>query len=236
MNNIDPNNPITPRDIEIKIGINTNFYIKLNDKEHIDYVNNDFCNLIGYEDFELIDENLLSIWHPDMPLVIHDIAMESVNKGERVELIIKFLFKDRKFCWTHTIIDSKINNFGEVIGYYIHSKAVSERAAKEIASLIYVLKKIEEKSNNSKVSKRYLIGFLEERKTTLSNFVIKLTEAYPVSENPAFYGNDTGYQPYRSSQNTGNTFGNYGAQQSTLQEQKPEAKKSLFQRIFGSKI
>ncbi len=235
MNSFEENKPIIPRDSEIEIGIHSNFYIKLNDKQHIDYINSDFCNVSSYEDYELIDETFVSIWHPDMPNVLYEILFETVNKREKTDFIIKMIAKDGRYFWVHTVLDAKINDYGEIVGYYIHCKPISKFAVKEIASFLYILKKIEERSNNTKVSRRYLIGFLEERKTTLTNFVIKLTEAYPVSENSTFYGNDNGYQPFRSSQNAGNTFGNYGAQQSTLQEQKPEAKKSLFQRIFGSK-
>jgi len=101
---------------------------------------------------------------------------------------------------------------------------------------MYILKKIEERTNNTKVSFRYFIGFLEERKCSLIDFITNLIKAYPVYENSSYYPETSGYQPYRSLQNAGNTVDKFGLQnQTTHQEQKPEVKKSLFQRIFGSK-
>jgi len=91
MNNKEPYSQITPRDNKMEIGIQTNFYIKLNEKQHIDYVNTDFCNVTGYEDYELIDELFTLIYHPDMPNVLNEILFDLVNKKEKVELIMKMI-------------------------------------------------------------------------------------------------------------------------------------------------
>lgn len=236
MNNYESKQPITPRDFEIEINSNSNFYIKLNEKRSIDYINSEFCNVSGYNDYELIDEQFVGLWHPEMPYVLHEILFESLNRREKLNIIVKMLAKDGRYFWVFATLDGKLNDYGEIIGYYIHCKPVSKYAVQQLVPLYHILKKIEEKSNNTHVSRRYIIGFLEEQKTNLNNYITNLCKTYPIVDQMLPYDNAQKGHYYQPNQQQHPLYGSPAPYNPNVnQEVKPEVKKSLFQRIFGSK-
>ncbi len=239
MLNFEYNNPITPRDFEIEINPNSHFYIKINSVGRIEYVNQDFCNVSGYNDYELIDESIDLLWHPDMPKVIFEILSENLAKKEKIRLVVKFISKDGRYFWLTCDFETKTNEYGEIVGHYNHSTFVYKHIVQQLGPLYHILSKIEAKSGNTKISKRYLVGYLEERNLSYNKYIDILFKTIPEYEkNNPYYQNQpikssTLGQEFHPNANPSNPFHHHPPE--LAPQEKSVERKSLFQRIFGSK-
>lgn len=236
MSYFNTNNHIIPRDFEVEINPNSNFYIKFNSAGHIEYVNQDFCNISGYNDYEIIDASIDILVHPDMPKIFYEILNEHLAKKEKHRLISKFIAKDGRYFWLISNFETKTNDYGEIIGHYNHCKFVPKQIVHHLSPLYNILNKIEVKTGNTKVAKRYLIGYLEELRITHDKFIENLCEnanEYKIND-PYQEPNSKGvFQNNYSNYNNPNTF--YKKPTEQLPEESPIKKRSLFQRIFGLK-
>ena len=156
---------------EIKVFGEKSFYIKINSNKKIDYVNPQFTETIGFEEYELIDESLASLFHPDMPKVIFSVLQERLEKGKSMQIIQKYSAKNGQFLWLSSIYSVKLNARGVVGGYTCKSTPVYSGVVEKMTELYRILSKIESKSNNTELAKKYFIGFLEAQKTTYDIFI-----------------------------------------------------------------
>lgn len=234
MTNYD--NP-TPTDREISINPASILNCKINNDGVIEYVNQQFCEISGYEEFEIIGESIDKLRHPDMPRIFFDVLKERLAKKESMRMIAKFLAKDGRYYWLMTEFDTKVSSTGEVLAHYNRSVAAPSYAVHKISSIYKILSKIEAKTGNTKTSERYLVGFLEERNLTYNEFIEDLSTSRPEYENKVTMQPETTQRSQDPFQNqsfntdvdllhTNNTL-------ETTREKKTEKKKSLFQRIFG---
>ncbi len=232
MDSSKPN--ITPIDKEITIRPSMIFNCKISPEGKIDYANHQFCEISGYEEYELIGEPMHMFRHPDMPEVFFEILIERLQKKEPMRLFAKFLAKDGRYFWLMIDFETKVDKEGNILAHYSTSKAAPLYAVHKIASLHDILSKIEEKTGNTEASKRYLIGFLEERNMTYNQFVEELSVSHPEYEKP--------FQPaYTAPNNTINQglaynssfdlTGDFATNKQNWQEQKK--KKTLLKKLFG---
>lgn len=175
---------ITPIDKEISISPSAVFNCKINPEGKIDYANHQFCEVSGYEEYELIGEPMQIFRHPDMPEVFFEILNERLQKKEPMRLFAKFLAKDGRYFWLMIDFETKVDKEGNILAHYSSSKAAPLYAVHKIASLHDILAKIEEKTGNTEASRRYLIGFLEERNMNYNQFVEELSVSHPEYEKP----------------------------------------------------
>lgn len=180
------------RDVEITLDPLSNFFIKLDQNNLIEYADLDFCNVIGYYEHELIGESFHKILHPTMPRVFFDMLYENPLNREKFLMVIKLLAKDGRFFWVLSEYITKTNNFGEIINQYNRSTAVSSYVVQQIEPLYKILSRIEAKTDNTVVSRRYITGFLEEQITTYHDFAHKLFSNIPNTiRDQDFFGNNT---------------------------------------------
>lgn len=227
-------NPI-PTDREISINPSSLLNCKINSDGVIEYVNQQFCEISGYEEFEIIGESIEILRHPDMPKIFFEVLKERLAKKESMRLIAKFLAKDGRFYWLLTDFDTKLSNTGEIIAHYNRSTSAPSYAIHNINSIYKILSKIEAKTGNTKTSERYLVGFLEERNMTYNEYIEDLISSRPEYENKVINQPESSQQsrsPFQNQNNNTNvdllhTTNNVNSRPET------EKKKSLFQRIFG---
>ncbi len=172
----------SPVDREINVNPSIVLSCKISADGFIEYINHSFSEVSGYEEFEIIGESMDVLRHPDVPQIIYEILKERLSKNEPIKLITKQLAKDGRFFWLLSEYESKLNDAGELIAHYSHSVAAPTFAVHKISSLYKILSKIESKSGNTEVSKRYLIGFLEERNMNYNQFIEELCIHQPKFE------------------------------------------------------
>ena len=174
----------TPVDREINVNPAQTVTCKIDSDSIIEYVNHAFSELSGYEEFEIIGESMDILRHPDMPDVIYEILNERLEKKEPMKLINKVLAKDGRYFWLLSDFDTKVNEKDDQIAHYSHSVAAPSYTVHKINSLYKILSKIESKSGDTEVSKRYLVGFLEERNLSYDQFIEELSINHPEYEKP----------------------------------------------------
>ncbi len=173
-----------PIDREINVSPSSILMCKINADGIIEYINHSFSEISGYEEFEIIGESMNTLRHPDMPQVIYNILKERLEKNEPVKLINKQIAKDGRYFWLLSEFESKVNDNGELTAHYSHGVAAPSYSVHKINSLYKILLNIEEKSKSIETSKRYLIGFLEERNLSYNQFIDELSVNRPEYEKP----------------------------------------------------
>ncbi len=171
-------------DKEITINPSAVFNFKISPDNIIDYANHSFCEISGYEEYELIGESLKKITHPDMPSLFTDMLSERLEKKEPMQLISKFLAKNGRYFWLLINFETKVDDKKKILAHYSQSKAAPQYAIHKMDALHKILSKIEEKTGGTEASKRYLMGFLEERDMDYDQYVKDLSIKHPEYEKP----------------------------------------------------
>ncbi len=161
----------TPSDREVDWNKNKVLLSKTDTKGTILYANEDFIDVSGYDEFELIGQPHNIIRHPDMPKVIFKFLWDSIKASKNIHVIIKNMSKTGRYYWVITDFKIIADSDGEIVGYFGTRKSVPEDViVKFIEPLYKKLLHIEEASGMS-ASEEYLTGFLEERKKTYMEYI-----------------------------------------------------------------
>jgi PAS domain S-box-containing protein len=140
----------------------------------IEYANEVFVDVCGYEDYELMAHPHNIVRHPDMPKVIFKVLWENIQKGNQFHGIVKNLAKSGRYYWVITNFEYSRDENGNIVNYIARRKAVPQDViTKHIEPLYKKLLQIEEASGVG-ASEKYLIGFLEEQGLSYVDLITKL--------------------------------------------------------------
>ena len=160
----------TPSDREVLWDKSKVLICKTDSKGIILYANEAFIDVCGYDDFELITKNNNIVRHPDMPKVMFKVMWESILDGNNFVTIIKNMSKTGRYYWINSEINCTLDKNGDYT-YTSRQKAVNnESIIKRINNLYKKLLHIEQASGVV-ASENYLIGFLEERGQSFSEYI-----------------------------------------------------------------
>lgn len=161
----------TPSDREVDWNKSKVLLSKTDTKGTILYANEDFIDVSGYDEFELVGQPHNIVRHPDMPKVIFKFLWDSIKSSQNIHVIIKNMSKTGRYYWVVTDFKIIADADGEIVGYFGTRKSVPEDIiVKFIEPLYKKLLHIEEVSGLH-ASEEYLVGFLEERKKTYMEYV-----------------------------------------------------------------
>jgi len=147
---------------------------KTNARGIIEYANEVFVDVCGYEDYELMGQPHSIIRHPDMPKVLFKVLWEKLKSGENFHAIVKNLAKSGRYYWVITDFDISRNDEGEIINYFARRRSVPQEViTNHIEPLYRKLLQIEGASG-MEYSEKYLNGFLEERNKTYVQYILEL--------------------------------------------------------------
>lgn len=140
----------------------------------IEYANEVFVDVSGYEDYELMAQPHSIIRHPDMPKVVFKVLWENIKQGNQFHGIVKNLAKSGRYYWVITNFEYVRDNEGKIINYIARRKAVPENViTNHIQPLYKKLLQIEQASG-VEASEKYLIGFLEEAGVSYVDLITNL--------------------------------------------------------------
>lgn len=140
----------------------------------IEYANEVFVDVCGYEDYELMAQPHNIVRHPDMPKVVFKVLWENIQKGNQFHGIVKNLAKSGRYYWVITNFEYSRDENGNIINYIARRKAVPQDViTKHIEPLYKKLLQIEQVSGLD-ASEKYLIGFLEEEGLSYVELITKL--------------------------------------------------------------
>jgi PAS domain S-box-containing protein len=151
----------------------------------IEYVNQAFADVSGYEEDELMAHPHNIIRHPDMPKVIFKVLWENIKAGNQFHGIVKNLTKSGRYYWVITDFEYSRDAKGTIQNYIARRKAVPENViTNHIAPLYKKLLEIEHTSGVS-TSEKYLTGYLEDQNLSYVELITKLmVENEEKSPNP----------------------------------------------------
>ncbi len=168
-----PNKP-TAIDIEVAWDKNQIIVSKSDLFGTIDYANEAFANVSGYEEYELVGKPHSLIRHPDMPKIIYKILWDNLKLGKSFRIILKNLAKSGEYYWVISDFEYNKDSEGNVIEYISRRNSITnEIIENEIAPLYKKLLLIEQASG-LKYSEKYLIGFLEEKGLSFEDYTFSL--------------------------------------------------------------
>jgi len=140
----------------------------------IEYANEVFVDVSGYEDYELMGQPHNIIRHPDMPKVIFKVLWENLKNGKNFHAIVKNLAKSGRFYWVITDFEISRNENDVIVNYFARRQAVPQEViALHIEPLYKKLLQIEAASG-VEFSEKYLIGFLEEKNKSYVEYIKEL--------------------------------------------------------------
>ena len=162
---------------------------KTNARGIIEYANEVFVDVSGYEDYELMGQPHNIIRHPDMPKVIFKVLWENLKKGNNFHAIVKNLAKSGRYYWVITDFDISCNEVGEVVNLFARRRAVPQEViTNHIEPLYKKLLQIEQASG-VEFSEKYLIGFLEEKNRTYVEYIKELIYDYESAQRKIEFDN-----------------------------------------------
>ncbi len=164
-----------PINVEIVLDSKKTIMSKTNPKGIIEYANDYFMEICGYEEHELIGQPHNVIRHPDMPKVIFKWLWEHLLAKKNIHALVKNLAKDGRYYWVITDFDVKVDDQGEVTSLFARRKAPPRETIEIIDGLYQKLFSIEQASGVT-IAEKYLIGFLEEKGMTYNQYIEEICE------------------------------------------------------------
>ncbi len=175
-------NKITPIDKEVSWDKSQVIMSKTNEFGTIEYANEVFVDVSGYEDYELMGQPHNMIRHPDMPKVIFKVLWENLKKGNNFHAIVKNLAKSGRYYWVVTDFEIGKDENGVIVNYFGRRRAVPQEVISlHIEPLYKKLLQIEAASG-LEYSEKYLIGFLEEKESSYVEYIKELIYDYEKTE------------------------------------------------------
>lgn len=150
----------------------------------IEYANEVFVDVCGYEDYELMGQPHSIIRHPDMPKVLFKVLWENLKQGNNFHAVVKNLAKSGRYYWVVTDFESTKNDNGEITNYFGRRRAVPQEIISNHIEPLY--KKLLQIENASGVeySEKYLVGFLEEKNQSYVDYINDLFTEYERTQKP----------------------------------------------------
>ena len=143
----------------------------------IEYANDVFIDVSGYDEHELMGMPHSIVRHPDMPKVLFKVLWDNLKKGNVVKPIVKNLSKSGRYYWVIADFEIKRDEKGEITHYYSRRKAVAPEVVAKVEGLYDKLLQIEHASGLA-ASEKYLMGFLEDKGKSYNELIEELVLEY----------------------------------------------------------
>ena len=163
----------TPNNHEIKLTSVDIVVSKTDIEGHIEYANQIFFKLSGYNKRELTFEPHSILRHPDMPKVVFKHLWSELKKGDEVYAFVKNMTKDGSFYWVLAYVRPTLNPDGSLRNYVSTRKLMSPTARETIEPLYTQLLEVE-KNSGVEASEQLLKEIIADR--DFNQFMIELNK------------------------------------------------------------
>ncbi|MEO8774056.1 MAG: PAS domain-containing protein [Gelidibacter sp.] len=110
---------------------------KTDNQGNIEYANEAFVQVSGYEDYELVSQPHNIIRHPHMPKVIFKMLWENLKEGKNFHGVVKNLAKSGRFYWMITDFEIIRDNRNNITNYIAKRQAMPEDALRKHIEPLY---------------------------------------------------------------------------------------------------
>lgn len=140
-------------------------------KGRIEYCNDYFTEISGFEEKELIGSPHNIIRHPDMPKVIFKWMWQRLKNEKNILALVKNRSKDGSYYWVTTLFEIKYHPLDKTPeGYLALRRAAPDSAVEKIKPLYATLLRIE-KEEGLEASEAYLLNFLREKNVDYDTYI-----------------------------------------------------------------
>jgi len=152
------------------------FIVSKTDKEgKILFVNQNFCEISGYSQNELLGAPHSVLRHPDMPRAIFYMMWKSLLAGMEVSAIVKNLAKSGQYYWVIADFSMQRDRYGK-IETFTSFKRIAPSYVSETIEALYTEMILAEKKSGIEGSLTCLEQFLEEKQMGYNEFLETLVE------------------------------------------------------------
>jgi len=152
------------------------FIVSKTDKEgNILFVNENFCEISGYTEKELMGVPHNVLRHPDMPKAIFYMMWKSLLAGMEISAIVKNLAKSGEYYWVIADFSMQRDTYGK-IETLTSFKRIAPSFVSETIETLYQEMIVAEKRSGIEGSLVCLERFLEEREMSYNDFLEDLVE------------------------------------------------------------
>jgi PAS domain S-box-containing protein len=139
----------------------------------IEYCNEDFVEVCGYEEYELAGAPHNIVRHPDMPKVVFKLMWDRLDKEENIIAIVKNMSKTGRYYWVMTDFVIRKDDEGNVSGYKAFRKPAPRKAIEAVIPFYKKLREIEE-ARGMEAAEKFFHGFLDGENTNYDDFIQNL--------------------------------------------------------------
>ena len=145
---------------------------KTDAKGVIEYVNQVFMDVCGYNEAELIGKPHNVIRHPDMPKLVFKLLWDNLKVGNNFIGVIKNLAKSGEYYWVITDFEMRRDATGNITHYIARRKSVPKAVIENyVAPLYETLLKLE-KVGGMELSSRFFKNYLAKQGKDYIDFII----------------------------------------------------------------
>jgi len=139
----------------------------------IKYVNQEFINISGYEEIEVIGKQHNIIRHPDMPKLIFKHLWDTLAKREEVFAYVKNRCKDGEYYWVFANVTPSIVN-NKLVGYHSSRRRPNLDLVKNKIIPLYDRLLKAEKVGGINQSQKLFEQILKEKDLSYEEFILSL--------------------------------------------------------------
>ncbi len=155
---------------EILLDVRKKAIIKINLDNYIEFVDDYFLSVLGYELTDFVTKPPKTVCHPDMPDIIHEtIGGYIMNRQEGVA-VLKHATRHGDYIWAFTYYMPRYKPDGSFEAFVTYRKPIPNKklnsqteTIKETITRLYTILKAIEGHSGTEVARKYLNGFLEDR-------------------------------------------------------------------------
>lgn len=162
-------------DEEIKFSKKKFIVSKTDIEGNILFVNQNFCDVTGYKQSELMGQPHNVLRHPDMPQAIFYMIWKSLLAGMEVSAIVKNVAKSGAYYWVIADFSMQRDNYGKLETFSSYKRAAPDYVSEGI-ELLYKGMMSAERKGGMEASLLFLESFLEEKKMCYNEYLEDLVE------------------------------------------------------------
>jgi PAS domain S-box-containing protein len=165
---------ITPTQKEIFLKEEDFIVSKTDLKSKIEYGNEIFIQMSGYDESELLGKNHNILRHPDMPKCAFKVLYNHIQDNDQEWFgFVKNLRKDGGFYWVFANISPTFSATGQKVGYYSVRRKPRDGFKQIIEPLYQQLKEIEARGG-MEASLKAVNDLLKSKGLTFNELMIKI--------------------------------------------------------------
>ena len=139
-------------------------------KGNIEYCNDEFVEVSGYEEYELVGSPHSIVRHPDMPKVVFEIMWDRLAKEDNIVAIVKNMGKTGRYYWVMTDFVIRRDDNGNVTGYKAFRKPAPKKAVEIVIPFYKKLREIED-FRGIEAAMNFFNGFFDGKNTNYDDFI-----------------------------------------------------------------